>query len=191
MNQDEELLIRKAQRGNIAAFEELVKRYEDKVMSIIFNMLNDAEDARDVYQDVFMKVFLTIKKFRFQSKFYTWLFRIAVNTSINYRKKRTSQQKETLENYIEENKHDAEITIQNNSDNPEKHLLDMELGKHIQRSINLLSPKQKAVFVLRHYHGYKLAEIAEILNCAEGTVKNYLFRSLQKLKKELKEFRLN
>lgn len=191
MNQDEELLIRKAQRGNIAAFEELVKRYEDKVMSIIFNMLNDAEDSRDVYQDVFMKVFLTIKKFRFQSKFYTWLFRIAVNTSINYRKKRTSQQKETLENYIEENKHDAEITIQNNSDNPEKHLLDMELGKHIQRSINLLSPKQKAVFVLRHYHGYKLAEIAEILNCAEGTVKNYLFRSLQKLKKELKEFRLN
>ena len=187
MNQDEELLIRKAQRGNIAAFEELVKRYEDKVMSIIFNMLNDAEDSRDV----FMKVFLTIKKFRFQSKFYTWLFRIAVNTSINYRKKRTSQQKETLENYIEENKHDAEITIQNNSDNPEKHLLDMELGKHIQRSINLLSPKQKAVFVLRHYHGYKLAEIAEILNCAEGTVKNYLFRSLQKLKKELKEFRLN
>ena len=91
MNQNEELLIRKAQRGNIAAFEELVKRYENKVMSIILDMLNDVEDARDVYQDVFMKVFLTIKKFRFQSKFYTWLFRIAVNTSINFRKKRTSQ----------------------------------------------------------------------------------------------------
>ncbi len=191
MNQNEELLIRKAQRGNIAAFEELVKQYEDKVMSIILNMLNDVEDAHDVYQDVFMKVFLTIKKFRFQSKFYTWLFRIAVNTAINFRKKRTSRQNKTHEINLEDNNHETEIVTQANSDNPEKHLLNRELSNNIKRSMERLSPKQKTVFVLRHYHGYKLAEISEIMDCAEGTVKNYLFRSLQKLKNELKEFKLN
>ena len=191
MNQNEELLIRKAQRGNIAAFEELVKRYENKVMSIILDMLNDVEDARDVYQDVFMKVFLTIKKFRFQSKFYTWLFRIAVNTSINFRKKRTSQQNKATEEYQEENSLETQNIIQSNYQNPEKQLLNIELSNTIQKSINLLSPKQKAVFLLRHYHGYKLTEIAEIMGCADGTVKNYLFRSVQKMKKELKEFRSN
>jgi RNA polymerase sigma-70 factor, ECF subfamily len=191
MNQNEELLIRKAQRGNIAAFEELVKRYENKVMSIILDMLNDVEDARDVYQDVFMKVFLTIKKFRFQSKFYTWLFRIAVNTSINFRKKRTSQQNKATEEFQEENSLETQNIIQSNYQNPEKQLLNIELSNTIQKSINLLSPKQKAVFLLRHYHGYKLTEIAEIMDCADGTVKNYLFRSVQKMKKELKEFRSN
>jgi len=191
MNKDEELLIRKAQRGNIAAFEELVKQYDDKVMSIILNMLNDADDAHDVYQDVFMKVFLTIKKFRFQSKFYTWLFRIAVNTTINYRKKRTSRQNTAHEEFQEENNYETEMVNQINSTTPEKQLLNKELSDNIERSIKCLSPKQKTVFVLRHYHGYKLTEISKIMNCAEGTVKNYLFRSLQKLKNELKEFRQN
>jgi RNA polymerase sigma-70 factor, ECF subfamily len=191
MNKNEELLIRKAQRGNIAAFEELVKEYENKVMSIILDMVNDVEDARDVYQDVFMKVFLTIKKFRFQSKFYTWLFRITVNTSINFRKKRTSQQNKATVEYQEENSLETQNIIQSNYQDPEKQLLNIELSNTIQKSINLLSPKQKAVFLLRHYHGYKLSEIAEIMNCADGTVKNYLFRSVQKMKKELKEFRSN
>jgi len=191
MDKHEALLIRKAQRGNVAAFEELVRQYENKVMSIILSMLNDVEDARDVYQDVFLKVFLTIKKFRFQSKFYTWLFRVAVNTSINFRKKRTSQQSKSLVDYQEENKQYVEDIIQDNTENPERRLLNVELSNNIRQSIDRLSPKQRTVFILRHYHDYKLSEIAEIMDCANGTVKNYLFRSVQKLKKDLKEFRQN
>jgi len=187
MENNEKLLIRKAQRGNLAAFEELVKNYDDKVMSIILNLLNNVEDARDVYQEVFMKVFMTINKFRFQSKFYTWLFRIAVNTSLNFRKKRTSQQGKKEKEYFDEN--DLNYRDYNNSTDPEKQLVNLELGNNIQQSIDRLSPKQKTVFVLRHYHGYKLKEIADIMNCSEGTIKNYIFRSCQKLKKELKEYK--
>ena len=188
MENREELLIRKAQRGNLTAFEELIKHYDEKVMNILLNMLNNSDDARDVYQEVFMKVFQTIKKFRFQSKFYTWLFRIAVNTSINFRKKRTSYQNRTFEDSFNENNENLQAFIQNESGNPEKELLNLKLSKNIQQSVDRLPRQQKAVFVLRHYQGYKLSEIAEIMNCSEGTVKNYMFRSVQKLKKELKEY---
>ena len=189
MDNKEELLIRRAQRGNLTAFDDLIKQYDEKVMRIILSMLNNVDDARDVYQEVFMKVFQSINKFQFQSKFYTWLFRIAVNTSINFRKKRTNQQGRSIEEYLEENENDWQIIVSDDSENPEKQLLNLELSSNIQHSINKLSPRQKTVFVLRHYHGYKLSEIAEIMNCSEGTIKNYLFRSVQKLKKELKEYR--
>jgi len=189
MDNKEELLIRRAQRGNLTAFDDLIKQYDEKVMRIILSMLNNVDDARDVYQEVFMKVFQSINKYQFQSKFYTWLFRIAVNTSINFRKKRTKQQGRSIEEYLEENENDWQIIVSDDSENPEKQLLNLELGSNIQHSINKLSPRQKTVFVLRHYHGYKLSEIAEIMNCSEGTIKNYMFRSVQKLKKELKEYR--
>ena len=91
MENDEHLLIRKAQRGNIQAFEQLVQQYDSKVMQLIYNMVNDSEDTRDLYQEVFIKVFKAIKKFRFQSEFYTWLYRITINTCINFRqRKKTS-----------------------------------------------------------------------------------------------------
>ena len=191
MSINENLLVRKAQHGNLAAFEELVSMYDEKVMNLILNMVNNVEDARDIYQEVFLKVFLTIKAFRFKSKFYTWLFRIAINTSINYRKKRTLKQVLPLWDNENEQGDDGESFVLDQTTNPERKFLNVELSSNIQQSINRLSSKQKTVFVLRHYLGYKLSEIAEIMACAEGTVKNYLFRSVQKLQRELKEFQHN
>ena len=188
MQKEEELLIRKAQRGNLQAFENLVQRYDAKIMRLIYNMVNDIEDSRDLYQEVFIKVFKSIKKFRFQSEFYTWLFRIAINTSINFRKKKTSHQHESIDDYMEESSHNRNIISSIETVNPEQHIIDRELNDQIQRSLDTLSPKQRSVFVLKHYHGYKLSEIANTLNCSEGTVKNYMFRAVQKLKKSLKEY---
>ncbi|HDQ00095.1 MAG TPA: RNA polymerase sigma factor [bacterium] len=183
----ETLLIKKAQRGNLQAFEELVRNYDEKLMRILYNMLNNIDDARDVYQEVFLKVFRSLKTYQFKSSFYTWLFRIAVNTCLNYRKKRKRHRYEPLpDDSIAEQ---GWFVVADQADkNPEQHFLNTELHETINRSIQSLSDQQRTVFVLRHYHGYKLSEIAEIMNCTEGTIKNYMFRSVQKLRKCLQEY---
>ncbi|HEX9972779.1 MAG TPA: sigma-70 family RNA polymerase sigma factor [bacterium] len=188
MQKDEELLIRKAQRGNLKAFEDLVKSYDEKIMRMIFNMVNDVEDTRDIYQEVFLKAYQSIAKFRFASEFYTWLYRIAVNTCINFRKRKTIIQHDSLDNYLDANNDNWQIHKTSENRNPEELLINKELSEQIQKSIDGLSAKQKSVFVLKHYQGYKLCEIAVIMNCSEGTIKNYMFRAVQKLKSSLQEY---
>ena len=188
MDKDEELLIKRAQRGNLQAFEALVHRYDAKVMKVIYNMVHDFEDARDIYQEVFIKVFKSIDKFRFQSEFYSWLFRIVVNTCISFRKKRTKHQYDSLDEFPTGDDKSWKIVKNDNGHDPEQQLLNTELSEQIQRSIDQLSAKQKAVFILKHYHGYKLREIASIMECAEGTIKNYLFRATQKLQNSLQAY---
>ena len=188
MKKDEELLIKRAQRGNLRAFEELVCLYDAKVLKIIYSMINNIEDSRDIYQEVFIKVFRSIGRFKFQSEFYTWLFRIVINTCITYRKQRTKQQHVFFDETAIENSEHWKIVDAHSIQNPEEQFINTELSHQITASINELSAKQKSVFVLRHYHGYKLKEIAEILKCSEGTVKNYLFRATQRLRNSLKMY---
>ncbi len=189
MDRNEELLIKRAQRGNLEAFEKLVHQYDARIMKIAYDMLNNIEDARDVYQDIFVKVYRSIDKFRFQSEFYTWLFRIAINTCINFRKQRTKNDSVSLDQI--ENYHGTQWEMMGNSEelNPEKHLLNEELNEKINQGIERLSNQQRAVFILRHYHGYKLKQIAEIMECSEGTVKNYLFRATRKMQVVLAGYR--
>ena len=188
MEREEELQIRKAQRGNLQAFEKLVHYYDAKIMRLIFNMVNNIEDTKDLYQEVFIKAFQSIKSFRFESEFYSWLFRIAVNSCINFRKRKTFRQHESLDNYLDDNDRNWKICIHEGHENPEQHLINKELNYQIQQSLNQLSVKQRSVFILKHYHGYKLREIADIMNCSEGTIKNYMFRAVQKLQALLKEY---
>lgn len=188
MEKEEELVICKAQRGNLQAIEDLVRRYDDKIMRLIYNMVNDIEDTRDLYQEVFIKVFKSIKKFRFQSEFYTWLFRLTINTCINFRKRKTAHQLESLDHYLDETDQNWRIVGGVENLNPEQKLINKELNDQIERSINKLSSQQRSVFVLKHYHGFKLSEIAHIMNCSEGTVKNYMFRAVQKMKKYLEAY---
>lgn len=191
MEKSEELLIRKAQRGNLNAFESLVSIYDVKVMRLIYNMLNHTEDARDVYQDVFIKVYKSIHKFRFQSEFYTWLYRIVVNTCINYRKLRSKRFNDSFDEFQESWENNWKLVNSGGPSNPEQNLMNKELDLEIQKGIEQLSEKQKTVFILRHYHDHKLSEIAEIMNCSEGTVKNYLFRAIQKMKRFLHDYYQN
>ena len=181
MTEQERILITKAQRGNIHAFEQLIYQYDSKVMGLIYNMVNSVEDARDIYQDVFVKVFTAIKKFRQDSKFETWVYRIAVNTCINFRKARSRYQ------FDEFNEFDNNHIADSNRTKPDSDVINSELNKRIQTAVAKLPAKQRAVFVLRHYHEYKLSEIAEMLNYSNGTVKNYLFRATQKMKAELQD----
>ncbi|MBN2013098.1 RNA polymerase sigma factor [candidate division KSB1 bacterium] len=184
MPEQEHILIAKAQRGNIQAFEQLIYRYDAQVMALIYNMVNNSEDARDIYQDVFVKVFTAIKKFRQDSKFETWVYRIAINTCINFRKSRSRFQ---FDEFNELDNNQINDNARSNESQPDQSVLNAELNSHIQEAISSLSPKQRAVFVLRHYHEYKLSEIADMLGYSDGTVKNYLFRATQKMKVQLQE----
>lgn len=185
MNVDEELLIRKAQQGNLQAFEKLVENYDRQVMRLIYNMINHRDATRDLYQEVFLKVFTSIGRFRFESQFSTWLFRIVTNECINYRKHRQARKHEPLEAYVDGTNDQWRIVVPSQDRNPEEQLLNMELQQELQQALDGLSNNQRAVFILRHYHDHKLKEIAQIMNCTEGTVKNYLFRAIQKMKKSL------
>ncbi len=188
MELNEVVLIRKAQDGNVAAFEKLVLRYDKDIMQLLCHLLNDAEDAKDVYQDVFFKVYRSIGSFNFKSEFYTWLYRIAVNTAINFRNKRKKKWDfEAAEFEFTRSEFNA-LDVEDFSSNPERQILNSELSIKIAESIDRLSPKQRAVFILRHYQGMKLTEIAKIIQTKEGTVKNYLFRAIQKMRASLQPY---
>ncbi|MFQ5865061.1 MAG: RNA polymerase sigma factor [bacterium] len=188
MNQGEQALIKEAQRGNIVAFESLVKKYDRHVMQLAYNLVNNTYDAQDIYQEVFVRVFKNLHRFHFRSEFSTWLYRVVVNYCINFRKKRGRVKFHSLEAGATENEDNWKKTCQGRDLNPEESVLNQELSNQITTALEKLSFKQKSVFVLRHYHGHKLREIARIMNCSEGAVKNYLFRATQKMQRLLKEY---
>lgn len=189
MTETEERLIRRAQQGNLAAFEQLVALHDRQVLKLAFQLLSRREDAEDAYQEIFVLVFRKIGTFRFESEFSTWLYRIVVNTCINYRKKRSRQQSYSLEASVtEDEESERSYPIAAQDIDPEQAAMNRELGQKISEAIATLSEQQRAVFVLRHFHGHKLQDIAAILSCAEGTVKNYLFRATQHMQQKLRAY---
>ncbi len=186
MEEREARLIRQAQGGSTIAFSKLVALHDRRVLQLAGQLLNDQRDAEDVYQDVFINVYRKLSSFRFESAFSTWLYRIVVNHCINFRKRRT--RRDTHEYRVIETEDDAPAQFQTASLDPERELINRELGEQINAGIAALSEKQRAVFVLRHFHGHKLQDIAKILDTAEGTVKNYLFRATQHLQKRLRAY---
>ncbi len=186
MKKEELELIQKAQKGNTRAFDELVRIHDRRVLQIGFNMLGNMQDAQDVYQEAFIKAYTKISSFRFESEFSTWLNKITMNMAVNrYRQRKLrnwlsiEQKKENFENWdLPEKSSDI---LQ-----PDQSVTSDELMKNIHKSLEKLSPQQRSVFVMKHLHGYKISEIAETLNVAEGTIKNQLFRATRKLREALK-----
>ncbi len=181
MDRKERALIEKAQEGNAMAFEQLIRRYDKQVLSLAYSMVNNTEDAKDIYQEVFIRVYRGLRKFKKQSEFSTWLHRITVNYAINFRKKRTKYKMFTAP--LEDDAA-AHWRFADASDVGED-VGYSELKEKLDEILDTLSPQQRSVFVLRHYHGYKLREVAEILQCNLGTVKNYLYRATQKVQQQL------
>jgi RNA polymerase sigma-70 factor (ECF subfamily) len=180
-------LIIQVQKGDQSAFEELVYRYDRNVLSITMRYAVNEDDAKDLYQEVFIRVYRGLKSFRFKSEFSTWLYRIATNVCLTYR----SRSKEHLRVSInkdyddEENGFTAKEELIYDGSSPEEISSSANLGEIVNAAVESLSPKQKMTFVLKHYEGYKIREIAEMLNCKEGTVKKYLFDATKNLRKKL------
>lgn len=180
-------LIIQAQKGNQNAFEELVYRYDRSVLSIALKYSNNEDDAKDLYQEVFIRVYRGLKNFRFQSEFSTWLFRITTNVCLTYKTRSKEHLKVSIESDFdnEENEFSTTKELVYDGSSPEEISSGADLGEIVNSAVESLSPKQKMTFILKHYEGYKIREIAEMMNCKEGTVKKYLFDAIKNLRKKL------
>ncbi len=190
--EDEKGLILAAQAGNRAAFEELVRRYDRDVLRLALNILRRPEDARDVYQEAFLKIYKNLHRFRFECSFYTWIYRVVTNVCLDHLRRRSSrpedQAPEPATNVREEaTPPDFFDRQQENraAADPERHLMGKEIGRQIAAALALLSPRERMVFEMKHYHGLKLRAIGEALGTSEETVKNSLFRATRKLRVRL------
>jgi len=187
MELDDTNLILQAQKGNESAFEELVYCYDRSVLSIALKYTRDEDDAKDLYQEVFIRVYRGLKNFRFESEFSTWIYRITTNVCLSYK----SKSKENLRVSIDEDFNDEEREISPTQEliydgsSPEEITSEADIKDIVDEAVESLSPKQKMTFILKHYEGYKIREIAEMLNCKEGTVKKYLFDAIKNLRKKL------
>lgn len=182
--------MRRAQNGELNAFEELVKLHDRSVLNVAYSMTGNADDAQDVYQETFLRAYTGISRFRFESSFRTWVMRIAVNQSINMRKKRRLRSFLSLN--VTASEHDEPVVLQiADSEDPAAEVVSEEILQQVQTALQVLTTKERAVFTLKHFEQYKVKEIAQMLQCAEGTVKNYLFRATQKLQARLKSYYRN
>src|SRR5512140_1718425 len=189
---DDSLLIREAQRGDRAAFEELVRQYDRAVLRLALHLTGSEADAQDIYQEAFLKAYRNLGSFRFECSFYTWIYRIVTNLSLDYLR-RKQVRKEDAPVLTDEHGEEYSLLDQVADDragaSPERQLMKREMAKRIGAALTKLTPRERMVFEMKHYQGLKLRTIGEALNTTEETAKNTLFRATQKLRASLADLR--
>lgn len=170
-------IIRRVKSGDNRAFAELVERYRNQVAALAYKMVGDYDEAADIMQNVFVKTSQNIWRYDENKRFYTWLYRITVNASIDYMRKHRRHKHEPLENVYE--------TAENHRDNPETDFQTSQLREHISAAADRLNGKQKSAFVLRDIEGCHIDDVANIMEMPEATVRWYLHRARQKIRKDL------
>jgi RNA polymerase sigma-70 factor (ECF subfamily) len=188
-------LVARAQDGDQTAFEALVRQYQGKAYAIAYNMCSgDSEEARELTQEAFLRAFRSLKDFRGKSSFYTWFYRILINTCFDSRRRRSRLEK--IFSFWRRDKHekvlsdeiDAQYPDPKEYTNPMAALSNKQLGHEIRQALASLPEKQRMVFQLKVLHGMRIHEIAKIMGSAEGTVKSHLFRATQFMREALKEW---
>ena len=170
---DEKHLLARARRGEVAAFEELVRLYEKRVYAVALRSAGSPEDAADIVQEVFLRAWRSIESFRGDSGFSTWLFRITMNLCVDFaRNKHAQPQTQPL---VGED--DAERPIPDTAPTPEEHLENSELGRELAAALDEVSGEHRQIVLLRDVSGLSYTEIAEVLEISEGTVKSRLSRA--------------
>jgi RNA polymerase sigma-70 factor (ECF subfamily) len=187
---DERALIRAAQRGDSRAFEQLVRAYDHNVLRMAFNLLHSQEDARDVYQEVFLRVYRNLPKFRFDCAFSTWLYRIVANLCLDQIRKRkvrkeTSPAVETASGEMDR----LQLVPERRADvDPQRQLMSAEVIQRVNEVLKEITPRERIVFEMRHFQGMRLRAIGEALGITEEAAKNCLFRATQKMRAALGDF---
>ena len=183
-------LIRAAQRGDQDAFEQLVRAYDQSVLRLAMNLLRSPEDARDVYQEAFLRVYRNLHAFRFDCSFHTWLYRIVTNLCLDHMRKRKVRREESSQVEGLDGPVDRMDTFQESraDGDPQRSLFSGELRQGIKKALSELTVRERMVFELRHYQGMKLRDIGETLGTTEEAAKNCLFRATQKMRVALGDF---
>lgn len=176
-----------AQKGDMRAFEQLIYKYDKHVLNIAYKFRYNNEDSKDIYQEVFLRVFKGLKNFQFNSEFSTWLFRITTNVCLTFKTNQTKNTHTSIDQSI--SVEDDSITLTDYlqaTDRTDEFTEKNEMKKNINRCLNKMPHKQKLAFTLKYFDEYKIREIAEIMSCNEGTIKRYIFNASEKLRTELK-----
>lgn len=184
---DETEWIRAAQRGDADSFEKLVRAYDQNVLRMAYNLLHSQEDARDVYQEAFLRVYRNLPKFRFDCAFSTWLYRIVANLCLDQIRKRKVRREEApaIETASGQVDRFQFVPEERADGNPQRRLMSAEVGGRIREILAQLTPRERIVFEMRHYQGMRLRSIGEALGVTEEAAKNCLFRATQKMRSGL------
>jgi len=187
---DEAALIRAAQKGDQDAFEQLVRVYDQSVLKLALNLLRSPEDARDVYQEAFLRVYRNLNNFRFDCSFHTWLYRIVTNLCLDQMRKRKVRKEEPAVFSASDGPLDRMDSVPEDrvDGDPQRHLFSGQVRLRIKKVLEGMTPRERMVFELRHYQGLRLRRIGEILGTSEEAAKNCLFRATQKMRAALGDF---
>jgi RNA polymerase sigma-70 factor (ECF subfamily) len=187
---DESALIRAAQKGDQDAFEQLVRGYDQGVLRLATRLLRSSEDAYDIYQEAFLRVYKNLDKFRFDCSFQTWLYRIVTNLCLDALRKRKVRKEESAMVETPDGPKDRAETVADGvaGNNPQRNLLSSELKSRIDATLRELTPRERMVFEMRHYDGMRLRAIGEVLGTTEEAAKNCLFRATQKMRSALGDY---
>lgn len=189
MAESDNSLVRQAQSGNAQAYETLVERYQDKMLYLAIDLTKNFEDAQDIAQEAFIKAYRKLDQFKGNAKFSTWLYRITVNLAMDQHRKRKRKQEDSMEDSYKElpgrDKSDTLITGSKS---------ELAIGRRnarIRKAINDLSEQQRTAVVLKYFHGKTSAEIGEIMECSDATVRTHVFRAMKNLKHRLHDINMD
>jgi RNA polymerase sigma-70 factor, ECF subfamily len=181
-------LIRRAQRGDRAAFDALVRRYDQEVLRMALRIVPSYEEAQDLYQEAFLKVYRSIGRFRLESKFSTWLYRVVMNVCLDHlRRQKSRSEMQMPETQDGESDYMQSIPESRAALHPGRSLEASEIARRLQAAMARLSPRERVVFEMKHCQGMKLRDIGDVCGTSEEAAKNSLFRALQKLRTDLQD----
>jgi RNA polymerase sigma-70 factor, ECF subfamily len=181
-------LVKRARRGDFAAYDELVRRYQERIYATIYHMTANHEDANDLAQEAFIKAFQALRSFKGGSSFYTWVYRIAVNKTINFLKQRKGRAHMSLNDLDFNAENDPELVALISDKTPRREVNLTELQEKLNEALQKLSEPHRLVVTLHDVQGLSHEEIAKIMDCNIGTVRSRLFYARQQLQGYLSDY---
>ena len=188
VQEEESVLVKRAQRGDMGAYDDLVKRYQERVYATVYHMTSNHEDANDLAQEAFIKGFQALKSFKGGSSFYTWVYRIAVNKTINFLKQRKNKAQMSLDDLDFNAEHDPDLVALISEKTPRREISLTELQEKLNIAMLKLSEPHRLVVTLHDVQGLSHEEIAKIMDCNIGTVRSRLFYARQQLQAYLSDY---
>lgn len=182
------VLVDRAKSGDMSAYDELIRRYQERVYATVYHMTSNHEDANDLVQDSFIKAYKALKSFKGDSSFYTWIYRIAVNRTINFLKQRKNRTFRSLNDLDWNVEHDPDLVALISEDTPHRNARISELHEKLNEAMQKLSEAHRLVVVLHDVQGVPHEEISRIMNCNVGTVRSRLFYARQQLQALLSDY---
>jgi RNA polymerase sigma factor (sigma-70 family) len=181
-------LVRRAQKGDLAAYDELIRRYQERIYATVYHMTSNHEDANDLAQETFIKGFQALKSFKGDSSFYTWIYRIAVNKTINFLKQRKNRTHMSLNDLDFSAENDPDLVALISDKTPRRDINLSELQEKLNVAMQKLSPVHRMVVTLHDVQGLSHEEIGKIIDCNIGTVRSRLFYARQQLQAYLSDY---